>query len=99
MSDGEEEDSLPPRTPKRWEALTDEEEENTEDEDSDLESALKIKFRKTIPWKQIARWNKTGTPEEDVQALILQGATDQVKPWITSYKELYNQTAQNKRYK
>jgi hypothetical protein len=93
MSDGEEEDLRPPRTPEPWEALSDEEdrvEENTENEDSDLEGAVKIKFRKHFPWQQIARWSKTGKSEEDVQALILQAATDQLKPWIPSYKELHN---------
>ena len=93
MSDGDEVDFRPPRTPERWEALTDEEdrvEENTENEDSELEGAVKIKFRKHIPWKQIARWSKPGKSEEDNQALILQAATDQLKPWIPSYKELHN---------
>jgi hypothetical protein len=93
MSDGEEDDFRPPRTPEPWEALTDEEdrvEENTEKEDSDLEGAVKIKFRKHWPWKQIARWSKPGKSEEDNQALILQAATDQLKPWIPSYKELHN---------
>ena len=93
MSDGEEEDLRPPRTPEPWEALTDEEdrvEENTEKEDSDLEGAVKIRFRRLIAWQQVARWSKTGKSEEDVQALILQAATDQLKPWIPSYKELHN---------
>jgi hypothetical protein len=52
--------------------LTDEEdrvEENTENEDSDLAGAEKIRFRKHIPWKQIARWSKPGKPAEDVQDL------------------------------
>ena len=82
MSDGEEEDLRPPRTPEQWEALTDEEnrvEENTENEDSDLEGAVKIRFRRLITWQQVARWSKSGKSEENVQALILQAANDQVK--------------------
>jgi len=82
MSYGEEEDFRPPRTPETWEALTDEEdrvEENTENNDSDLEGAEKIRFRRLIAWQQIARWTSSGKSEENVQALILQAATDQVK--------------------
>ena len=63
MSDGEEEDFRPPRTPETWEALTDEEdrvEENTENNDSDLEGAEKIRFRRLIAWQQIARWSSSG---------------------------------------
>jgi len=48
MSDGEEEELRPPSTPEQWKALTDEEdrvEENTENNDSDLEGAEKIRFR------------------------------------------------------
>jgi hypothetical protein len=62
--------------------LTDEEdrvEENTENNDSDLEGAEKIRFRRLIAWQQIARWTSSGKSEENVQALILQAATDQVK--------------------
>ncbi len=69
----------PPRTPEPWEALTDEEdrvEENTGNDDSDLEGAEKIRFSRLIAWQQIARWTKTEKSEEDVQALILQAATD-----------------------
>ncbi len=58
---------------RAWEASTDEEdrvEENTENEDSDLEGAEKIKFCN--------------------QDLIFQAATDQLKPWIPTYKELHN---------
>jgi hypothetical protein len=82
MSDGEEEELRPQRTPEPWEALTDEEDrvdENTVKEDSDLEGAVKIRFRRLITWQQVARWSKSGKSEEDVQALILQAANDQVK--------------------
>ncbi len=82
MSDGEEEELRPPRTPEQWEASTDEEdrvEENTEIDDSELEGAEKIKFRRLIAWQQIARWPLSGNSEKNVQALILQAATDQVK--------------------
>ncbi len=53
MSDGEEEELRPPRTPEQWQALTDVEdrvEENTENDDSDLEGAEKIRFRRLIAW-------------------------------------------------
>ncbi len=69
MSDGEEEELRPPRTPEPWEALTDEEnqvEENTEKINSDLEGAEKIRFRKLIAWQQIARWTKTGKSLKDI---------------------------------
>ncbi len=100
MSDGAEEELRPPRTPEHWEALTDEEdrvEENTGIDDSDLEGAEQIRFRRLIAWQQIARWTKSGKSEEDVQALI-QAATDQVKPWIPFYRTLHNQTAQKYDY-
>ena len=57
MSYGKEEELRPPRTPETWEALTDEEdrvEENTENNDSELEGAEKIRFRRLIAWQQIA---------------------------------------------
>ena len=101
MSDGEEEELRPPRHPEQWKALTDEEdrvEENTENDDSDLEGAEKIRFRRLIAWQQIARWTKSEKTEENVQALILQAATDQVKPWIPFYRKLQNQTAQKYDY-
>jgi len=101
MSDGEEEELRPPSTPEQWKALTDEEdrvEENTENNDSDLEGAEKIRFRRLIAWQQIARWSSSGKSEENVQALILQEATDQVKSWIPFYRKLHNQTAQKYDY-
>ena len=82
MSYGKEEELRPPRTPETCEALTDEEdrvEENTENNDSELEGAEKIRFRRLIAWQQIAPWTSSGKFEENVQALILQAATDQVK--------------------
>jgi hypothetical protein len=97
MSDGEEEVLRPPCTPETWEALINEEnqvEEKTEKEVSDLEDADKIRFRRLIPWNQIARWTKTGKSLEDIQALVLQAATYQVKSWTSSYQELHNLTAQ-----
>ncbi len=99
-SDGKKDELRPPRTPEQWKALTDEEdrvEETTENDDSDLEGAQKIRF--LIAWQTFARWTKSGKSEEDVQALILQASNDQVKPWIPSYKELHNQTAQTYDYK
>ena len=86
-SNGEEEELRPPRTPEPWEALTDEEdrvEENTEKADSDLAGTVKIRFRRLIAWQQVARLSKSGKSGDDVQALILQAATDQLKPWIPS---------------
>ncbi len=71
-----------PSTPDQWKALTDEEdrvEENTENNDSDLDGAVKIRFRRLIAWQQIARWTTSGKSEENIQVLILQEATDQVK--------------------
>jgi hypothetical protein len=78
MSDGEEEDLRPPRTPEKWEALADEEdrvEENTEDEDPNLELRLEGAENK----KQIARWTKMENSDEDDQFLNLKVATDQAK--------------------
>ena len=101
MSYGKEEELRPLRIPETWEALTDEEdrvEEKTEKEDSELEGAEKIRFRRLIAWQQIARWTKSGKSEETVQALILQEATDQVKSWIPFYRKLHNQTAQKYDY-
>ncbi len=80
MSDGEEEELRPPRTPEPWEALTDEEdrvEENTEKEDSVLEGAVKIRFR--IDWQQVARWSKSEKSEQDVQALMTRSCT---RDWV-----------------
>ena len=79
MSDGEEEELRPPSTPEQWKALTDEEDRVEENNDSDLEGGKKIRFRRLIAWQQIARWTSSGKSEENVQALILQAATDQVK--------------------
>ncbi len=95
MSYGEEEDFRPPRTSETWEALSDEEdrvEENMENNDSDLEGAEKIRFCRLIAWQQIARWTSSGKSEENVQALILQAATDQVKSWIPFFRQSRNQT-------
>jgi hypothetical protein len=51
---------------------------------------LCFRSRRLIAWQQIARWTKTGKPEEDIKRLILQAATDQLKPWIPFYKEVHN---------
>ena len=91
----------PPHTPEQWKALTDGDdrvEENTENNDSDLEDAEKIRFRRLIAWQQIARWTSSGKSEENVQALILQAATNQVKSWIPFYRKLHNKTAQKYDY-
>ncbi len=70
ISVGEEEEFRPPRTPEQWKTLTDEEdrvEENTENDDSGLDGAEKIRFRRLFAWQQFARWTKSGKLEEDVQ--------------------------------
>ena len=67
MSDGEEEELRPPSTPEQWKALTDEEdrvEENTENNDSELEGAEKIRFRRLIAWQQVARCSSQENPRK-----------------------------------
>ncbi len=63
MSDGEEEELRPPRTPEQWEPLTGEEDrvdKTTGKANSDLEGAVKIRFCKLIARQQVTRWSKSG---------------------------------------
>ncbi len=90
MSDDEEQEALPPLTQPRLAGLTDEEGRGghlTTSEDSDFEDAEKLRFRKRPVWKRIAQWRKEGNSEDDIQALILQSATDQLKPFIPLYND------------
>jgi hypothetical protein len=65
-------------------------EQQTESEVSDLDSlagssasgATKIRFQKREPWTRIAKFNKIGKSEEELQACILQVSTDQLKPFL-----------------
>jgi hypothetical protein len=73
------------------EALSDEGNEDfTEDEQSpeeDLPAAggKKIKFRRNVPWIRIATFGRLGKSEEELQAMVLQVATDQLKPYIPDF--------------
>ena len=80
----------PERTPPRWEGLTDEEDhdpnELEEESSSDLEGSQKVKFRRRQPWVGKALFSMAGKSEEEIQALVLQCAKDQIEPFIESYK-------------
>ena len=57
--------------------------------EDELEGSKKIRFRSKSSWKQVASWPKEGKSEEELQALILQAAKDQLQPWIPEYLEDY----------
>ena len=77
------------RTSPRWEGLTNEEDrdpnELEEESSSDLEGSEKVKFRRQQPWIGKVLFNMAGKSEEEIQALVLQCAKDQIEPFIESY--------------
>ena len=77
-------------TSPRWEGLTDEEDRDPnkleEESSSDFEGLQKIKFRRRQPWIGKVLFNMTGKSEEEIQALVLQCAKDQIEPFFESYK-------------
>ena len=52
-------------------------------EDSgELEGTEKIHVRRRAEWQQVGLWNKEGLSVEDIDARILEVATEQLKPYI-----------------
>jgi len=58
------------------------EDEQSPDEDLPEARGKKIKFRRNVPWVRIDTFGKIGKSEEELQASVLQVATDQLKPYI-----------------
>ncbi len=59
------------------------EDENEAAEDSEeLEGGQKIYVRRKAEWLQVGHWNKEGLSVEDIDARILEVATEQLKPYI-----------------
>ena len=62
-------------------AATDDESEAAEDSE-ELEWAEKNHVRRKAEWQQVGLWNKEGLSVEDLDARILEVATEQLKPYI-----------------
>ena len=63
-------------------AVAAEDEGRAAEDSEELEGAEKIRVRRKAEWQQVGLWNKEGLSVEDLDARILEVATEQLKPYI-----------------